>query len=122
MYASSAAGPFSLSMIVESSCQAGPQCTSYSGLPSVCSNGCMCLILNPSFVQVSICYWMSVSGLHWVIMYAVLLCRCMCYCISSTSYDVFMFSLGVMCVCSWRVALRLFENVLLTLVWVVIVS
>ena len=41
LYASSAAGPFSLSMIVESSCHAGSQCTSYiyRGLPSVWSSG-----------------------------------------------------------------------------------
>ena len=39
LYAYSAIGPLSLSMIVESSCQAGPQCTSYSGLPSMWSNG-----------------------------------------------------------------------------------
>ena len=38
LYAYSAVGPFSLSMIVESSCHADPQCTSYSGLPSVWSN------------------------------------------------------------------------------------
>jgi len=43
LYACSAAGPFSLSMIVESSCQSGPQCTSYRGLPSMWSNGCMIL-------------------------------------------------------------------------------
>ena len=54
LYACNAAGPFSLSVFVESSCQAGPQCTSYSGLPSMWSNGCMCLLLNHSFVQMSI--------------------------------------------------------------------
>ena len=59
LYACSVAGPFSLSMIVDSSCQAGPQCTSYSGLPSMLSNGCMCLLLNPSYVQVSICFWIG---------------------------------------------------------------
>ena len=55
LYACSAAGQLSLSMIVESSCQAGPQCTSYSGLPSMWSSRCMCLLVNPSFVQFSIC-------------------------------------------------------------------
>ena len=50
LYASSAAGPLSLSMIVESSCQTGPQCTSYSGLPSVWSSGCICLLVNTSFM------------------------------------------------------------------------
>ncbi len=38
LYAYSAVGSFSLFMIVESSCHAGPQCASYSGLPSVWSN------------------------------------------------------------------------------------
>ena len=122
LYACIAVGPFSLSMIVESSCQAGPHCTSHSGLPSMWYNGCMCLLLNPSFVHVSICCWVSISGLRLVTRYVVWLCRCMWYCISSTSYAVFMVSLGVMYVYSWYVALRLFEPLLLTLVWVVIVS
>ncbi len=101
LYACSAASPLSLSMIVESSCQADPQRTSYSDLPSIWSSGCMCLLMNPSFVQVSICYWVSISGLHWVRRYVVWLWRCLWSCISNSSYDVFMVSRCAMYGCSW---------------------
>ncbi len=75
LYACKAVGPLSLSMVVESSCQAGPKFTSYSGLPSTWSSGCMCLLVNPSVVQVSICSWVSISGLHWLTKYVVCLWR-----------------------------------------------
>ena len=63
--------PLSLSMIVESSCHAGLQCTSYSGWPSVWSIGQMWLISKPSLVHVSICDCVSISGLHWATRYEI---------------------------------------------------
>ena len=96
LYASMADGPFSLSMIVESSCHAGPQCTSYRGLPSLWSSGCICLAMKPSFTHVSICSCVRISGVHCVTRYVVWLLRCLWSWISKTSYVVSMVSLGIM--------------------------
>ena len=72
LYACNAAGLLSQSKIVESSCHAGPQCTaSWRARPSVWSSGCVCLLVNPSFMQLSICSWVGISGLHWVTRYVV---------------------------------------------------
>ena len=100
LYVVRASGPLSLSMIAESSCHAGFQSTSYSGWPSVWSIGWMGLILKPSVVHVSICDRVSISVLHWVMRYEVLLMRCLWSCISRTYYVVCMVSLGVMYVSS----------------------
>jgi len=54
--------------------------------------------------------------------YVVWLLRYLWSCISKTSYGVFMYSPGVMYVCSWCVARRLLVVSLPTLGWVVIVS
>ena len=115
-------GPLSLSMIVESSCHAGFQCTSFSGWPSVWSIGWMCLISKPSLVHVSICDCVSISKLHWVTRYEVWLFRYLWSYISITSYVVCMVSLGVMYVSSCCVARRLLVISLPRLGWVVIVS
>ena len=87
------------------------------------SSGLIYLLVNPSFMELCICSWVSISGLHCVTMYVIWLLRYLWSCISRTSYGVLLMDLlGVMYVCPWYVARRLLVVPLPTLGWVVIVS
>jgi len=66
--------------------------------------GWICLGWNSSFVHALIYSCVSISGLHCVTRYVVWLFRCMWPCISITSYEVWIVSLGVMYVSPMYVA------------------
>ncbi len=79
-----------------SRCHVGCQCTSKLVVPDWCVIGWMCFGWNPSLVHAFICFCVSISGLNCVTTYVVWLFKCMWSCISMTSYDVSIVSLGVM--------------------------